>query len=229
MTVPTENASFAEARKMMVDRHVRPADVTRIDVINAFLAVPRETFFPKAKRALAYAGETVAVTDGRSELDPRVFAKMLQALALEPSDLALIVGAGGGYAPAVAAHLASTVVALETEEELAAACEASLAKVGAEAVLTARGPLEAGWPEHQPYNAILVYGGIVGAPPAALTDQLGEAGRIVAIRMDDGDAEGALGRCVLGVKSGNTIGYRPIFDAAAPILPGFTKPTAFEF
>ncbi len=224
MSALAESASYADARRVMVDRHVRPADVTRLDVIDAFLATPRELFFPKSKRALAYAGDTVQVAEGRFELDPRTFAKMLQALEPEGSDLALVVGSGGGYAAAVMTRLVSTVVALESDDDLATACEAALAKLEAEAAIIARGPLAAGWPEYQPYNAILVYGGVAGAPPAAVTDQLAEGGRIVAISMD-----GPLGRCLLGVKSGGAMGYRPVFDAAAPILPGLERPKGFEF
>lgn len=228
MSALAENASFAEARKVMVDRHVRPADVTRLDVIDAFLTTPRELFFPKARRAIAYACETVEIAEGRYELDPRVFAKMVQTLAPKASDLALVVGAGGGYAAAVTAQIVSTVVALECDEALAASCETALAKLEADAAITARGPLEAGWAEHQPYNAVLVYGAVAGAIPAALTDQLAEGGRIVAILTDD-DAEGRLGRCVLGIKSGGAMGYRPVFDATAPVLPGMAQSKGFEF
>ncbi|MCI4663408.1 MAG: protein-L-isoaspartate O-methyltransferase [Neomegalonema sp.] len=224
MAAVAENTLSEDARIVMVDRHVRPADVTRIDVIQAMLDTPREPFFPKAKRALAYAGETVQIADGRYELDPRVFAKMLDALALTGDDLALIVGAGGGYAAAVASHLAASVVALESDPDLAASSAAALEKYEADAVVSATGPLAEGWAEHQPYNAILVYGGAQGALPSALSAQLAEGGRIIAILMD-----GPIGRCVIGVKSGDIVGYRQAFDAAAPILPGLEQPKSFEF
>lgn len=224
MTAAADNTSMHDARVVMVDRHVRPADVTRHDVIDAFLSTPREAFFPKSKRSLAYVGETMLIAPDRYELDPRVFAKMLDALALESGDLALVAGSGGGYAAAVMSRLASTVVALESDSDLAAAGETALAKFEAEAVITAVGPIEKGWAEHQPYNAILIYGGVEGTAPSALVDQLAEGGRIVWIEMD-----GAVGRCRLGVKSGGAVGSRPIFDAVAPILPGLAQAQGFSF
>ena len=219
-----ENMSYADARTVMVDRHIRPADVTRLDVIEALQDTAREAFFPKSKRSFAYVGDTVEIAPGRFELDPRVFAKMLETLALEREDLVLVVGAGGGYAAAVTSRLSETVVALECDAELASAAEAALARTEAEAVIPATGPLAEGWAEHQPYNAILVYGGVEGDFPKALVDQLAEGGRIVAISMD-----GPIGQCVRGVKVGGALGAAPVFDAVAPVLPGMGRAKGFEF
>ena len=80
---------FATRRTMMVDTQVRPNDVTKFPIIEAMLAVPREDFVPPARREAAYIGENVPLAPGRVLLEPRSFAKMLDALDIQPSDLVL--------------------------------------------------------------------------------------------------------------------------------------------
>ena len=92
--------AMKDARRNMVDCQVRPSDVTRLDLIEAMLWAPRERLLPKARRATAYVGEHVEIAPGRFELDPRVFAKMIDASRVGENDLALVVGGGYGYAAA---------------------------------------------------------------------------------------------------------------------------------
>ena len=87
---------FAAAREAMVDRQVRPSDVTRYPIIDALLRVPREDYVPPAMRPVAYLGEHVPLAPGRVLLDPRVFSKMLDAVDIGPADLVLDVGCGMG-------------------------------------------------------------------------------------------------------------------------------------
>lgn len=114
---------FAAAREVMVDRQVRPADVTLYPIIDAMLAVPREEFVPEALRPVAYFGDHVPLAAGRVLLDPRVFGKLLDGLNIGPSDLVLDVGCGMGYSSAVIARMAEAVVALEEDPALAADAE----------------------------------------------------------------------------------------------------------
>jgi len=97
---------YAAARVAMVDRQVRPSDVTRYPIIAAMLDVPREDFVPEALRPVAYLGEHVPLAPGRVLLDPRVFAKLVDALVVEPNDLVLDLGCGLGYSTAVLARMA---------------------------------------------------------------------------------------------------------------------------
>ncbi|HMO07252.1 MAG TPA: protein-L-isoaspartate O-methyltransferase, partial [Paracoccaceae bacterium] len=93
-------ADYATRRIMMVDTQVRPSDVTKFPIIDAMLAVPRETFVPDALREAAYVGENLDLAPGRVLLEARTLAKMLDALDLSPGDLVLHVGAGLGYGSA---------------------------------------------------------------------------------------------------------------------------------
>jgi protein-L-isoaspartate(D-aspartate) O-methyltransferase len=214
---------FAAAREAMVDRQVRPSDVTRYPIIEALLRVPREDFVPPALRPVAYLGEHVPLGANRVLLDPRVFAKMLDALDLGPDDLVLDVGCGLGYSTAVIARLAEAVIALEEDAAMAAEAEAQLTAHGADNAVVEQGPLAAGIARHGPFDAIIIEGA-VEALPDAFAAQLKPGGRIVAIF-----ADGAGGQARLGLRTAQGIAWRRIFDATAPVLPGFQAMKAFEF
>ncbi len=104
----------------MVDTQVRPSDVTKFPIIDAMLRVPREIYVPAAMRDVAYVGENVDLGGGRVVLDPRVLAKMLNALDVQPDEMVLDIGCGLGYSTAVLARLAEAVVAVEADAEMAA-------------------------------------------------------------------------------------------------------------
>ncbi len=214
---------FAAAREAMVDCQVRPSDVTRYPIILAMLSVPREDYVPTPLRPVAYLGEHVPLAQGRVVLDPRVFAKMLDAIDIGPKDLVLDVGAGMGYSTAVIGRMAEAVIALEEDAALAAEAEATLAAHGVDNAVVEVTALAGGVPEHGLYDAIVVEGGIERLPQA-IADQLKPGGRIVAIFMD-----GALGQARLGVRTQAGIAWRRAFDASAPVLPGFAAEKAFEF
>ena len=214
---------FTAARHAMVDGQVRPADVTRYAVIDAMLSVPRELFVPRAHRDVAYAEMQVPLAPGRVLLDARTFAKMLDAVELRAGELVLDVGAGYGYSAAVAARIAGTVVALEENPDLAQNLGETLSRLAVDNVLVERGRLSEGAPEPGPYDVILIEGG-VETMPKALLDQLADGGRLVAIRM-----EGVLGQCCVWQRSDRTVSSRPVFDASAPVLPGFDAARRFTF
>ncbi len=96
----------AANRTMMVDTQVRPSDVTKFPIIDAMLTVRREAFVPQSKRNVAYVGENIDIGVGRVVLEPRTFAKMLDALDIQRSDVVLDIGCGLGYSSAVLAHMA---------------------------------------------------------------------------------------------------------------------------
>lgn len=211
---------FATRRTMMVDTQVRPNDVTKFPIIEAMLTVPREGFVPANRREAAYVGENVELAPGRVLLEPRNFAKMLDALDIQPTDLVLDVGCGLGYSAAVIARMAEAVVALE-EGALAAEAEASLAQAGVDNAAVVAGALTEGAAKHGPYDAIIVEGG-AEQMPAAILAQLKEGGRIVALFM-----QGALGTVRLGRKIDGVVNWRDAFNAAAPVLPGFAAAKEF--
>lgn len=211
----------ATRRRMMVDTQVRPSDVTKFPIIDAMLSVPRELYVPEAAREAAYAGENVALGDGRVVLEPRSLAKMLDALAIRSEDMVLDVGCGLGYSTAVIAQMAEAVVALEEDESLASEAEAVLTSEEVDNAAVVTGPLAEGAAKHGPYDVILFQGGVESLPDA-FAEQLSEGGRIACIFMD-----GALGTVRLGHKSNGRITWRYAFNAGAPVLPGFSASAEF--
>lgn len=214
-------ADFETLRTTMVDTQIRPSDVTRFPVIDAFLKVPRELFVPQSRRAAAYAGENISLASDRVVLDPRTLAKMLELLDARPDDLVLDIGTGLGYSAAILSRLAEAVVALEEDEDFAREAETALAETGAHNVAVVTGTLADGAPEHGPYDAMILQGAIQTLP-APLAAQLKDGGRVVALF-----EEGRLGVCRIGIKSGETISWRHGFNAGAPVLPGFASQPSF--
>lgn len=213
---------FALRRRMMVDTQVRPSDVTKFPIIDAMLRLPREEFVPDEKVEAAYVGENLVLDGRRILLDPRALAKLLDALDITREELVLDIGCATGYSSALILPMAQAVVALEEDADLAKAAEAAFSRTGAETVVLVTGPLTDGAPQHAPYDVMIVQGGIEEFPQA-LVGQLREGGRVGAIFM-----EGALGVARLGIRHGDHIAWRDIFNAAAPVLPGFEKEQAFS-
>ncbi len=212
---------FVTRRVMMVDTQVRPSDVTKYPIIDAMLSVKRELFVPEDRREAAYVGENLPIGPGRVVLEPRTLAKLLDALDIQPDELVLDLGCGYGYSAAVIARLAGTVVAVEEDAALAADAERLLSEESVDNALVLSGPLAAGAAKHAPYDALTLQGG-VEVLPDALIAQLRDGGRIGAIFMD-----GPLGTAKIGFKAGGQITWRPVFNAAAPILPGFARQRSF--
>ena len=218
---------FAESRRIMVDRQVRTADVTDLRIIAAMLDVPRERFAP-GRESIAYLDVDLPVTSAgpgaaRALLKPMVFAKLIQAAEIAPSDHVLDLGCATGYSSAVLAQLAGTVVALEEDAALAAAAKANLAALGSPNVTVVSGPLTAGYQANAPYDVILIEGACE-VVPEALCRQLKDNGRLLALVGAAPMAKATIYRCVMGRATA-----QPLFDAAGPALPGFARPPAFVF
>ena len=214
-------SEFATRRVMMVDTQVRPSDVTKFPIIDAMLTVPRETFVPADRREAAYMGENLPLLPGRVVLEARTMAKLLDALDIQPRELVLDLGCGLGYSAAVIARLAETVVAVEEDETLAAEAQRLLSEESVDNAVVVTGPLAAGAAKSAPYDVITIQGGVEQVPEAILA-QLKDGGRIGAIFMD-----GAVGTARVGYKSGDTVTWRSVFNAAAPVLGGFRTARGF--
>jgi protein-L-isoaspartate(D-aspartate) O-methyltransferase len=220
---------FAEARRMMVEGQLRTYDVTDLRVLAAALEIPRERFVPSSKQALAYVDRDIAVVPSgigrvtRWLLKPMVLGKLIQSAEIRKDDHVLDVGCGTGYSSAWLAKLAADVVALEEDEDLARIAGRTLAALGLTNIDVVSGPLTQGLPARGPYDAILLNGS-TEIVPSLLFQQLKDGGRLA----------GVVGRSPIGkatvyrAEGGHVTGY-PVFDAVAPLLPGFEKPIEFVF
>ena len=205
----------------MVDTQIRPSDVTKFPIIDAFLFVPREKFVPDGKREAAYIGENFQIGQNRVILEPRTLAKLLDALDVHNDELVLDIGTGLGYSSAVISLVAEFVIAVEDDSSLASEAEEILSEIGADNVVVEVNKLEEGAPEHGPYDVIIIQGGVEKIP-CSILKQLKNGGRVGAIFMDEG-----LGTAKIGFKLNDKINWRYSFNAAAPVLPGFFKQKDF--
>ena len=212
---------YKTRRKIMVDTQIRPSDVTKFPIIDAFLFVPREKFVPDGKREAAYIGENFQIGQNRVILEPRTLAKLLDALDVNNDELVLDIGTGLGYSSAVISLVAEFVVAVEDDSSLASEAEEILSEIGADNVVVEVNKLEEGAPEHGPYDVIIIQGGVEKIP-CSILKQLKNGGRVGAIFMDEG-----LGTAKIGFKLNDKINWRYSFNAAAPVLPGFFKQKDF--
>ena len=205
----------------MVDTQIRPSDVTKFPIIDAFLFVPREKFVPDGKREAAYIGENFQIGQSRVILEPRTLAKLLDALDVNNDELVLDIGTGLGYSSAVISLVAEFVIAVEEDSSLASEAEEILSEIGADNVVVEVNKLEEGAPEHGPYDVIIIQGGVEKIP-CSILKQLKNGGRVGAIFMEEG-----LGTAKIGFKLNDKINWRYSFNAAAPVLPGFFKQKDF--
>lgn len=214
---------YAALRSKMVDGQIRTTDVTSHPVLNAFLSVRREDFVPESRKAVAYIDNDVQIAPGRYMMAPSPLAKMLQLAEIRPTDHVLDIGAGTGCTSALLSHLAGSVVALESDAELAATAKANLEAAGAANVSVVTGDLAAGCSAKAPYDLIVV-SGAVEMIPEALFAQLKEGGRLVAV-LGRGLASGVH----LYIREGGSHSDRFAFNASVQILPGFAKSPEFQF
>lgn len=169
---------FATRRNDMVDRQLAARGVRSARVLDAMRSVPREEFVPANVREFAYQNSPLPIGAGQTISQPYIVAFMIEALGLEGGERILEVGAGSGYAAAVLGRIAREVYAIERIPELAESAAAVLAKLGYVNVEIRQGDGTRGWPEHAPFDAIVVAAGGRYVPDA-LRRQLRIGGRLV--------------------------------------------------
>ena len=167
-----------ERRERMVREQLASRGVREPAVLAAMRRVPREEFVSAELRRRAYDDGPLPIEDGQTISQPYIVALMLQAAAIAPGDKVLEIGAGSGYASAVASLLGARVIAIERHAGLAASAGERLARLGFANVEVHHADGSGGWAAAAPYHAILV---AASGPkvPEALRGQLADGGRLV--------------------------------------------------
>ena len=170
--------TFAEQRRRLVEHQVKRRGISDPAVLAAVESVPREAFLPPELAEFAYLDRALPIEKGQTISQPYIVALMTEALQLKPQDRVLEVGTGSGYAAAVLAKVAQEVYTIERHAELAEQAAGRLREQGYDNVHVLHGDGTLGWPEHAPYDAIVV---AAGGPevPRPLLDQLAIGGRLV--------------------------------------------------
>jgi protein-L-isoaspartate(D-aspartate) O-methyltransferase len=167
-----------QRRQDMVKDQLLGRDISDPTVLEAMARVPREEFVPEYLRDMAYADSPLAIGQGQTISQPYVVALMTEALELSPADRVLEIGTGSGYAAALLGQIVSEVYTVERHEALAEAAAERFRRLGYDNVHVLHADGTLGWPEHAPYDAIVV---TAGGPqvPDALREQLAVGGRLV--------------------------------------------------
>jgi protein-L-isoaspartate(D-aspartate) O-methyltransferase len=177
----TQRASPAwdDERRRMVDEQLKARDIRDARVLDAMFKVPRHLFVPEPQRADAYTDSPLPIGHGQTISQPYIVAFMTQALNVGPGDRVLEIGTGSGYQAAVLSALAKTVYTIEIVAPLAERARETLTSLGYRNIQVRTGNGYLGWPEHAPYDRIMV----TAAPdevPTALVQQL-KIGGLMAI------------------------------------------------
>ena len=166
-------------RRRMVDTQLAARDIRSARVLDAMRTVPRHLFVPEPERSAAYADSPLPIGYDQTISQPYIVAFMTQALEIAPGDRVLEIGTGSGYQAAVLGVLAKEVFTIEIVAPLAERARATLARLGYRNIHVRTGNGYLGWPEHAPYDRIMV----TAAPdevPSALVQQL-KIGGLMAI------------------------------------------------
>jgi len=166
------------AAERMVKLQIENRDVRDARVLEVMRRVQRHLFVPPGSRSVAYEDHPVSISHGQTISQPYMVAFMTQALELRGGERVLEVGTGSGYQTAILAELCKAVFTIERIPELAAAAESALAALGYANISLRVGDGSEGWPEHAPFDGILV---AAAAPsiPRRLREQLADNGVMV--------------------------------------------------
>jgi protein-L-isoaspartate(D-aspartate) O-methyltransferase len=205
---------FALARAKMIESQVRPNGVTDSRIIQAMASLPREIFVPEVRRGLAYMDEDIDIGAGRSLMEPMALAKLVQLAEIEATGHVLLVGCGSGYATALLAALAKTVVAIDEDQAFVDEASANLGRLNIANVQIHKAAHAGGWAAGQPYDAILI-DGRVPAVPEGLLQQLRDGGRLVAVVGDNDVATATVFN-----RHDGAVSSWPAFEASVGRLPG---------
>jgi protein-L-isoaspartate(D-aspartate) O-methyltransferase len=173
-----EELNYTKAREKMIRQQITARGIRDGRVLGAMRSVPRHLFVPLNLRRLAYHDGPLSIGQGQTISQPYIVALMTEALELKGHERVLEVGTGSGYQVAILSRLASWVYTIERIPELAGKARDLLHQLGCANVQVYVGDGTLGWPEHAPYDAIIV---TAASPdvPEPLMEQLAEGGRLV--------------------------------------------------
>jgi protein-L-isoaspartate(D-aspartate) O-methyltransferase len=196
-----------QQRARMVDEQLKARDIRDPRVLDAMLKVPRHMFVPAALRGEAYRDSPLPIGHDQTISQPYIVAFMTQALKIAPGDRILEIGTGSGYQAAILGLLAKEVYTIEIVEPLAERARATLAEQGHRNVHVRHGNGYLGWPEHAPFDRIMVTAAPDEVPPA-LIEQL-KVGGLMAIPVGSVTQElRILRRTTTGVETLETLPVR---------------------
>ena len=215
---------FSFLRKNMVDCQLKPNKIINLNLIDAFLKVPREIFVNKKNINQCYLDVNIDLTKNRFLLNPMVSARLIQSLNISKDDTVLTIGSGVGYNSVILSYLCNTVIGIESIKSFYDFSVDVLTKLEINNVVFIKSKIENGYSDQQPYDCIIIEGG-VNHVPIEILNQLSENGRLVAVEIKEGN----VGKATMYQRYGKEFIKNYLFDAYIPIFDGFKKNQNFIF
>lgn len=216
--------NYSIARDNMVSQQLRTWDVFDPRVLDLFATLPREDFLPERFEHLAYSDTALPIGPGHFMAPPREQARMLQALALKPSDRVLEIGTGTGFITLCLAWLCKTVVTVDIDPETSQLANEILEAANILEATFKVGDASEGWPHDGQFNAICIHGSVKKLPES-FKQQLHVGGRLFAIIGD----EPAMSATLITRLSETDWHTQVLFETVVPrLIHGEPKPQ-FEF
>jgi protein-L-isoaspartate(D-aspartate) O-methyltransferase len=214
--------NVAQARVNMVEQQIRTWEVLDQKVLDLMAQVPREDFVPAAYRNLAFADTCIPLPHGQTMMVPRVEARMLQVLQIEPGERVLEVGTGSGFVTALLARLAAHVTSIEIHDGLRRDALVKLEDHGIDNVELHTGDASRGWDRGAPYDVVAVTGSL------PVLDQRFQAslaigGRLFVIV----GQEPAMEALLITRTSESQWATESLFETVVPPLVGVEQPERF--
>lgn len=148
------------ARQNMIEQQIRPWEVLDDKVLNLIADVPREEFVPTGFQNLAFADMSIPLDHGEVMMPPKLEARLLQALDVQPDETVLEVGTGSGYLTTLLAKLARHVYSVDIHDSFVETVRGKLSADGVANVTVELGDAANGWPQHGPYDVIAITGSV---------------------------------------------------------------------
>ena len=226
------HADLERARFNLIEQQIRPWDVLDLDILDLLARMRREDFVPAAHKALAFVDMQIPLTGSAEEaartgqcmLEPKVEARMLQDLQVQPTDKVLEIGAGSGYMAALLAARAQRVISLEIAPELVQMARENLQRAGVRNAEVREADGAKGLAAEGPFD-VIVLSGSVAEVPQALLSQLKVGGRLGAVVGNE-----PMMRATFIRRTGEAAWKtEQPWDTVAPRLAHFAEPSRFHF
>ena len=214
--------NIEQARHNMIEQQIRPWEVLDQQVLDLLTRVPREEFVPAQYRNQAFTDMNIPLGHDQVMMSPKVEARMLQALQIQPDDSVLEVGTGSGYVTALLANLAGHVYSVDIHSDFTSAAQQKLDAHHISNVSLETGDAAAGWDKHAPYDVILITGSLPLLPKSYL-QALKPGGRLFAIVGDPPTMDVMLITRV----ADNDWSKEYLFESELPVLENAPQPERF--
>jgi len=216
--------NLEQARFNMIEQQIRPWDVLDQKVLEVVASTPRELFVPEAQKQLAFVDMTLPLGHDEFMMEPKLEARLLQSLAIQPQDDVLEIGTGSGYLTACLAKLAAHVYSVELYADFKQAAQERLDAAGISNITLWQGDAAFGWPEHPGKYDVIAVTGSLPEYDDCFEKMLNPGGRLFIVA---GDAP-AMQAMLVTRSGGNEFDRTVLFETVIKPLVGRSRKPAFE-